>query len=142
MDNDKLSFLDRLLETNRVPEGLIRVGIRRLLAERLIEETKADIEAQNAHLMDFIRTLRQSPIAVHTEDANQQHYEVPTRFFQLVLGRHLKYSSGLWMPGTNCLDEAEETMLTISSFISRMISYCVNIGESVGCTMPGRRRPG
>ena len=43
MDNDKLSFLDRLLETNRVPEGLIRVGIRRLLAERLIEETKADI---------------------------------------------------------------------------------------------------
>ena len=114
MDYENLSFLDRLLKTDRVPEGLIRIGIRRLLAQRLTDETKADIEAQNAHLMEFVRTLRQSPIAVHAENVNAPYGEVPTRFFQLVLGRQLKYSSGLWMPGTNRLDEAEETMLRLT----------------------------
>jgi cyclopropane-fatty-acyl-phospholipid synthase len=114
MGKDTHSFLDRLLETNRFPEWLIRIGVRRLLAQRLNQENKGDIEAQNVHKLDFARKLKQSPIALHTQAANEQHYEVPTRFFQLVLGRNLKYSSGLWMPGTDHLDEAEEAMLRLT----------------------------
>ena len=37
------------------------------------------------------------------EKANEQHYEVPARFFELVLGPRLKYSSCLWEPGTRTL---------------------------------------
>lgn len=31
------------------------------------------------------------PIAVKTEDAKAQHYELPTSFFNLVLGKNFKY---------------------------------------------------
>jgi len=51
MDNDNLSFLDRLLETDRIPEWLIRVGVRRLLAQRLDEENKGDTDRVAATLV-------------------------------------------------------------------------------------------
>jgi cyclopropane-fatty-acyl-phospholipid synthase len=47
-------------------------------------------------------------------DANEQHYEVPTRFYQLCLGRRLKYSCALFPSGTETLDEAEEKMLALT----------------------------
>jgi len=31
------------------------------------------------------------PIAIETDKAKAQHYELPTTFFKLVLGRNLKY---------------------------------------------------
>ena len=36
---------------------------------------------------------RESPIAIHQEEANEQHYEVPAEFYKLCLGPLLKYSS-------------------------------------------------
>src|ERR1044072_2291392 len=106
--------LDQLLESNVVPDPLIRIGIRRLLGETLREKNKGDVEAQQAALMAHLEGLRKSPIAVQTRDANEQHYEVPTRFYQLCLGKRLKYSSGLWTPGILSLNEAEEKMLALS----------------------------
>jgi cyclopropane-fatty-acyl-phospholipid synthase len=64
--------------------------------------------------MGFLETLRRSPIAIHTADANDQHYELPPAFFQEVLGRHLKYSSAYWPPDAGSLDEAEAAMLTLT----------------------------
>jgi cyclopropane-fatty-acyl-phospholipid synthase len=46
--------------------------------------------------------------------ANRQHYEVPPEFFQLVLGRNLKYSGCLWPAGVERLDAAEEAMLALT----------------------------
>jgi cyclopropane-fatty-acyl-phospholipid synthase len=46
--------------------------------------------------------------------ANRQHYEVPAVFFEVVLGRNLKYSSALWDPGTASLDDAEARMLALT----------------------------
>ncbi|MEM8933416.1 MAG: cyclopropane-fatty-acyl-phospholipid synthase family protein, partial [Acidobacteriota bacterium] len=63
----------------------------------------------------LIRRLRDSPIALHTAEANDQHYEVPTAFYRLVLGRHMKYSSGWWPAGVSTLDAAEAAMLDLSS---------------------------
>ena len=88
-----------MLERDLLPDWLIRVGIRRLLAQRLQEEDKGDVERQRARLLEFVRQLKASPIAIATDAANQQHYEVPARFFQLALGKHLKYSSALWEDG-------------------------------------------
>jgi cyclopropane-fatty-acyl-phospholipid synthase len=106
--------IDQLLESNVVPDPLIRIGIRHLLAETLREKKQADVEAQQAALMAHLEGLRKSPIAVQTRDANEQHYEVPTRFYQLCLGKRLKYSSALWTPGVVTLDDAEEKMLALS----------------------------
>ena len=52
-------------------------------------------------------------VAVHTEDANKQHYEVPTEFFQMHLGKRLKYSASEWMTGEEDLDKAETGNLSI-----------------------------
>ena len=106
--------LDWWLERNLLPDWLIRIGIRRLLRERLREEDRGGVEAQQAHLLKLVAELKQSPIAIETRAANVQHYEVPTRFYQLCLGRRLKYSSGLWPDGVTTLDAAEEAMLRLT----------------------------
>src|SRR5450755_1091643 len=108
------SRLDSLLERDMLPDWLIRIGIRRLLKQRLREEDQDDVERQQAHLLAFVRQLKASPVAISTEAANQQHYEVPSRFYQLALGRNLKYSSALWESGTTTLDAAEKAMLELT----------------------------
>ncbi len=106
-------MIDSLLERNLLPDPLLRFGIRRLLAQRLREEDKGSAEAQRAHLQALIDELRRSPIAIETAAANEQHYEVPTRFYQLCLGPRLKYSGALWPAGVTMLAEAEERMLAL-----------------------------
>jgi len=107
-------MIDRILATGLLPDWLVRIGIRRLLRARLREERKASCEAQQEHFSSLLQNLRQSPIAVHTLDANRQHYEVPAAFFRLVLGAHMKYSSGYWRDGVKSLDRAEEDMLALT----------------------------
>ena len=48
------------------------------------------------------------------EKPNEQHYEVPAEFFQLVLGPRLKYSCCLWPEGVESLAAAEEAMLALT----------------------------
>jgi cyclopropane-fatty-acyl-phospholipid synthase len=108
-------LLDRLLEADILPDPLIRFGIRRLLQERLIEEAAhGDVEAQRAHRMRLIRELSESPIAIETAAANEQHYEVPTRFYELCLGPRFKYSSCYYHTFRESLAEAEEIMLGLT----------------------------
>jgi cyclopropane-fatty-acyl-phospholipid synthase len=103
-----------LLEGNKIPDFLIRKGIRKLLQERLDQEKKADPELQQQHLMALIAELKASPIAINTADANEQHYEVPTEFYQFCLGPHLKYSSGYWKPGVTDIETSERDMLELT----------------------------
>jgi cyclopropane-fatty-acyl-phospholipid synthase len=105
----------RLLERDLLPDFAVRFGIRRLLKARLAEEHRGSLEAQQRNLMKLITRLRQSPIAIHTADANLQHYELPCAFFELVLGRHLKYSSGYYRDPADSLDQAEAHMLGLTA---------------------------
>jgi cyclopropane-fatty-acyl-phospholipid synthase len=107
-------WYDKLIEQNQVPDFLLRKGIRNLLKQRLIHENKGGVEAQQAHLMELIAQLKASPIAVNTTDSNQQHYEVPTQFYQYCLGKNLKYSSGYWKPGVTDIDTSEDDMLKLT----------------------------
>jgi len=84
--------LDTLLAHGLLPDAVVRVGIRRLLRQRLRGEDRGSEEAQRAHLEAYVAALRKAPIAVRAQDANDQHYEVPAAFYRLVLGRRLKYS--------------------------------------------------
>ena len=105
--------LDTLLARDVLPDGMLRFGIRRLLRQRLREQRHGSIEARSQARAALLAQLRESPIAIETDAANEQHYEVPTRFFQLCLGKRLKYSSGLWPAGVESLDAAEEAMLAL-----------------------------
>ncbi len=105
--------IDRLLESGVLPDTLIRLGIRHLLAQTLVERRGGTVDSRQKALQEHIDGLRQSPIAIDTAAANEQHYEVPAPFYHKVLGRRLKYSSGYWEPGDN-LDSAEERMLALT----------------------------
>lgn len=106
--------IDSILEANVVPDPLIRLGIRHLLGQTLREKCGGSVEERQALLQAHIDGLRQSPIAIQTHAANEQHYEVPTSFYQSALGKRLKYSSGYWPADVDTLDEAEEQMLALT----------------------------
>ncbi|MGH8482240.1 MAG: SAM-dependent methyltransferase, partial [Nevskiaceae bacterium] len=59
----------------------------------------------------FVRELRASPIAIHAQDANAQHYEVPAEFFRLHLGPRLKYSCCVYAEPAWTLAQAEDATL-------------------------------
>ena len=103
------AVVDGLIESGRVPDWLLRRGIRANLATRLARERRKGLGATR----EFIERLRASPIAEQVERANEQHYELPAEFFELVLGPRLKYSSCLWAPG-DTLAAAEERMLALT----------------------------
>ena len=105
----ELARLSGFAEAGLLPDGLVRFGIRRMLAERLRELAVAPAAAQPA----FLAACRRGPIALAPDLANEQHYEVPPAFFERVLGPQLKYSCCLWDPGVATLAEAEDRMLAL-----------------------------
>lgn len=107
-------WYDSLIEQNKLPDFILRIGVRNLLKQRLNDEITGDAEVQQQRFNDLLEELRNSPIAINTADANQQHYEVPTAFYQYCLGKHLKYSSGYWRPGVTDIDTSEEDMLELT----------------------------
>ena len=109
-----MSVLIDLADRGLLPDGLIRYGIRQLDKKRLQEENRGDSKEQQKALKALISEMRKSPIAIQTQKANEQHYEVPSTFFQEVLGKHLKYSGCYWPEGVRNLGQAEEQMLALT----------------------------
>jgi cyclopropane-fatty-acyl-phospholipid synthase len=101
----------RWVEQGRVPDPGIRLGIRRLLRDRLTELRGHDAEAVADLTRSFAKELRVAPLALLPELANAQHYELPPEFFAQVLGPHRKYSACWWPEGTRDLAEAEAAAL-------------------------------
>ncbi len=109
-----------LAERGYIPDSLTRMGIRRLLRQRLDSDT-GDPEHEREQLERFVTESKASPIALHTDKANEQHYEVPAGFYQLSLGKRLKYSSCLWTEGVTTLDQAEEVMLGLTCHRAELV---------------------
>ena len=93
-----------------VPDPVVRRAIRANCARRLARERRGGPSRQKA----FLNQLRASEIARQVEKPNEQHYEVPAEFFQLVLGPRLKYSCCYWPDGVDSLTAAEEAMLALT----------------------------
>ena len=96
-----------LAERLPVPDLLIRAGISGLVGRT--DRSLGSAAALPANL--FAQEMENYPIAIHTDTANAQHYEVPPEFFELVLGPHLKYSSCYYESAADDLDTAEANAL-------------------------------
>ncbi len=88
------------------PDSVARAGVRFLVSRtsRKLARTPHDVS-------DFVARMAEFQIAEHTADANAQHYEVPSAFFDLMLGPHRKYSCCYYDTPTTSLAEAEESAL-------------------------------
>lgn len=105
--------IEKILATGIIPDFLLRLAIRYLNQVRLREETEKTLEKQQEKLNRIIDELKNSPIAILTEKANEQHYEVPAEFYDLVLGEHKKYSCCYYVQKNFTLSQAEEAMLKL-----------------------------
>lgn len=99
-----------LAERRRLPDALIRLGMRRRMARRLRSENRGDDDAIAARQRKFVEELDDSPISVDLRSAIHRRYDVPAAFFKLHLGARMKDSSCLYATGRESLDGAEQAM--------------------------------
>jgi len=100
-----------VIEHYPVPDVITRAGIH-----YLVRKTKTAL----AHRPDgasklFAEEMAALPIALETDKANEQHYEIPAGFFNLCLGARRKYSCCFYENADTTLDEAEEAALALTS---------------------------
>jgi cyclopropane-fatty-acyl-phospholipid synthase len=107
-------LVDAVVDRGLLPDPLLRRVIRALLRRRLASLHAGGVEQRHERKQALLRRLRASEVALSTGEANEQHYEVPTELFELMLGPHLKYSSGWWPEGVETLADAEEAMLRLT----------------------------
>ncbi|KAK7351293.1 hypothetical protein VNO77_10624 [Canavalia gladiata] len=133
-----VKFMLGSLEHNLLPDFVSRRLTRLLLATRLRSGYKPSSDLQLSHLIHFLHctllfsspsisqfsissqlmsntlsALQEMPIAISTDKAKSQHYELPTSFFKLVLGKNLKYSCCYFSAASMTLEDAEEAMLKL-----------------------------
>lgn len=105
-----------------LPDGALRFGIDRMVG-RTRRLLSADTTATDR---DFAQTMAKWPIAVHTDEANAQHYGLPADFFALTLGPCRKYSSCLYASADTDLAAAE---------LAALAETCLNAGLTDGQTI-------
>lgn len=108
------------VEAGRLPDLIVRSGIRRLLAERRAELYRGGPELQQSRIQALLEQCAQARIAEVPERANAQHYEVPAALYEAALGPRLKYSCCHWGPGVDDLAAAEEDALRITCERARL----------------------
>lgn len=102
-----------IAERGMLPDPFIRFGIRRLLNDRLRREGRYDATLRELKRSQTINMMQAGPIAIATDKANEQHYEVPAEFYHYVLGSNLKYSACLWNSDADTLSDAELNMFKL-----------------------------
>lgn len=102
-----------IVEANLMPDWIIRVAVRAFLGQKLVIEDRGNEASNMAAKMEYIRKLRDSPIAIEQKKANQQHYEVPTEFYDLCLGARKKYSCCQFVDSNTTLEESEDLSLSL-----------------------------
>lgn len=98
-----LAFAINTAERAPLTDGMTLAGIDFLCWRTKHRLAAIPQDAEHA----FVETMGNFPVAIHTEEANRQHYEVPAEFFGLVLGPQRKYSSCLYSTANTTLAEAE-----------------------------------
>lgn len=110
-----MTTLTELAERRLLPDAVIRLGVRRLLRDRLRGETARAPRTFDERRAELRRQFASGPVAEATDASRRQHYEAPTELFQAMLGSRLKYSCCLWEGGARSLAEAEDAMLRLTA---------------------------
>lgn len=107
---DLIAAATNAVERLPLPDAVTLAGIQFLCSrtQRKLEKLP-NVEAA------FAATMGAYPIAIHTEDANAQHYEVPPAFFDICLGPRRKYSCCLYATPETTIAEAEDAALAATA---------------------------
>ena len=110
-------------------EAAIRLGealpwpdsVSAAVISHLVERTRRSL-AQSSNRSDasFSRAIAALPVAINTTEANKQHYEIPARFFEMILGPQRKYSCCYYGDARDTLAQAEERALEMTAEHARL----------------------
>jgi len=103
----------KLLYANLIPDPVLRWVLNFTTGQKIRQLERLPQEIQERERRVLLEKFDKSLIAIVPHLPNQQHYEVPPGFFELVLGKRLKYSCCLWPDQDTTLDQAEEHMLDL-----------------------------
>lgn len=115
-----------LIYTGLIPDVLIRFGIRLQCRDHLNILARDSAELELEQKLKIVKKLQSMPIAIATDQANEQHYEVPAKFYDLCLGPRKKYSCGLWLEDGKKKPSFEE------SEVAMLEHYCILAGVKDG----------
>ncbi|MDZ7677921.1 MAG: cyclopropane-fatty-acyl-phospholipid synthase family protein [Acidimicrobiales bacterium] len=114
------AWWEPVIDHGLVPDPLLRRIITARVAAKVRHETRGSVDERSERLRSFIEARTKGPVTRHVDDANRQHYEVPTSFFEQVLGPRLKYSAAIWPAGVDDLADAEEATLALTAARARL----------------------
>ena len=105
-----------------IDNWLLPNALMRLLVKLSIIKYARKISRLNADQIESIRSIFRNKcttghLAINTDEANLQHYEVPTEFFKTILGTRMKYSGSYWNDNCQDLDDADDK--TLATYESR-----------------------
>jgi Mycolic acid cyclopropane synthetase len=102
-----------LIHAGFLPDVVIRWGIRWQLSSHLSQLSLTNVTESLATKLALVQELSTLPVAIATDAANEQHYQVPTAFYDQCLGPAKKYSSGYWPTPNTTFAESEVHMLQL-----------------------------
>lgn len=114
MTRGPTAWWEPLVDRGVLPDPVLRAVVRERVRRELAHERRGGVDARSERMRAFVEARREGPITVHPDVVNAQHYEVPTAFYELILGPRLKYSSAWWPEGVDDLAAAEEAMLDLT----------------------------
>merc|ERR1719191_1145913 len=120
-----VTISQRLLDKGLMPDVLTRFGIRMKLAQKIREEKTGSVHIDQANKMAFIESLKKMPIAIQTEEANEQHYEVPPELYHIWLGPRKKYSGCLYPDDARSHQKTKAAELLPEAETRSLEDYCV-----------------
>ena len=97
-----MSLATTIAERAPLPNGLTLAAI-----DYLCGKTLQQLASEPSDEAAFAAAMSDYPVAVHTDAANAQHYELPPEFFAHILGPRRKYSCCLYPARTTTLADAE-----------------------------------
>ncbi|MGI9598708.1 MAG: SAM-dependent methyltransferase, partial [Acidimicrobiales bacterium] len=98
--------------SGRIPDAVIKAGIELRLRAKIGHEGRGGPAAAGERKRALLAERATGPVTTHVDSANQQHYEVPSEFFELILGPRLRYSCCYWPPSVDGIAGAEDAALT------------------------------
>mgnify|MGYP001168895308 FL=1 len=108
-------WFDALIDKGILPDKALRFFVRSGLKKYTNQINRLSEEEIRSIQKDFVDTLLQYPITINIKDANEQHYEVPSKFFETILSAHMKYSGSIWDINQNTLQDSDTHTLDVYS---------------------------
>ena len=110
-------WYDFLVNYGIIPDRFLRYVLRSRLQS--YSNMVANLEASKLEEVrgQFVTTCDASAIAIETDLANQQHYEIPTLFYEHILSKKMKYSGSFWNKDDVQINDVDDR--TLDTYILR-----------------------